>query len=230
MASLVAAAAPPPLSHTCVAAAELQLSLHCPCRPYAALVSNRWHAAAHAPALLQSMTGYCSSLQRLQSLTTWLLRHGRHVCSFSLHCSPCSYDRQECLWELPACLAALAETSALQRFKLSFGSYEAWLCTSPWCPALRQLQSLELENEHGRVHLNSSLAGLVAVTRLALSGESVTVAFAAQLPPNVERLALTDERSVELPRQVSPGKVGAKVEGWMVDRCVDVPAPGSALI
>ncbi len=56
-------------------AAQLPAALR-RCRHLTALVSRRWHEAAHSPNVLRSIESIQPSLAQLQSLTAWLRRMG----------------------------------------------------------------------------------------------------------------------------------------------------------
>lgn len=185
-----------------------------------ALVSQWWHGAAHAPALLQSVECLIVGPSALESLAAWLRRHGRHVRSFIMDCHPGSHaDRGPCARELAHCLAALASAGGLQQLELCPHFGDIPLCALEWCAALRQLQSLELASSH--VRISSDLAGLTAVTRMALSGCVVTVDAAARLPPNVERFSLQEsEYNNGLPRQVSPSACGTAESETRMSECL----------
>ncbi len=102
-------------------------------------------------------------------------------------------------------MTALAAAGSLQQLTLTFiGSGRTALCITSWCAALRQLRQLKLEaSDRGILRISSSLAGLTAATRLALTARAVFVDATVQLPPNLERLSWTDSSSAVLPRQVS---------------------------
>ena len=197
---------PPPLLQLQCRRSEADTHSH-PCglccrRHRAALVSRRWHAAAHAPGLLQSPI-WCYSSTHLPSLTAWLLRHGRHVRSLNIDCYPPRDQLTMVAWELAGCLTACAATAArsLQRLSLRLAD-GGTLCVASWCAVLRQLRSLELEASSYTLQISSSLAGLTAVTQLRLQGRTVSLGAGVQLPPAVERLELRDEASTALPLQV----------------------------
>ena len=146
-----------------------------------------------------------NSAATLQSLTAWLHVHGQHVQEVILELDP-PMDEQPCSTrELVGCLTACAATAAgsLQQLELTLGSSTDTLCVASWCAALRQLRSLCIDARyHGQLRIGSSLEGLTALTRLVLSGRTVSVDTGAQLPPAVERLRLWDETSAALPLQV----------------------------
>ena len=98
---------------------------------------------------------------------------------------------------------AATAAEALQHLSLGLYGEGPALCVTSWCPALRQLKSLDLAGLGGPLRINSDLAGLTALTRLAMYGDTVAVQPQAQLPPNVERLRLHDDLSTVLPQQVS---------------------------
>ena len=99
-------------------------------------------------------------------------------------------------WELAGCLTACSVVAAgsLQQLSLMLGGgTDIALCVASWCAALQQLQSLHIDAGYsGQLHVGSSLAGLTALTRLSLQGQTVSVDAGAQLPPAVERLKLQD--------------------------------------
>ena len=118
-------------------------------------------------------------------------------------------DAQPCSTrELVGCLTACAATAAgsLQQLELTLGSSYDTLCVASWCAALRQLRSLCIDAGYiyrpGQLRIGSGLEGLTALTRLVLSGRTVSMDAGAQLPPAVERLRLCDEASAALPLQV----------------------------
>ncbi|KAI7836518.1 hypothetical protein COHA_009619 [Chlorella ohadii] len=175
-------------------------------RHRAALVSRRWLAAAHAPAVLRSVSCCGPSLVQLQSLAAWLLRHGRHVRCLELACDPAEDVFAACHWELGACLGVLAAAGSMQQLKLAVrvDSVDiSELHITSWCTALRQLRELELRSIIGRLLISSSLAGLSAVTWLWLAGDPIELGPAVQLPPNVEELRLGNIGNEEPPHQVS---------------------------
>ena len=144
------------------------------------------------------------SYRQLPSFTAWLLQHGRHLRSLDLNCQITSSDVEVYAWELAGCLMAWASTGgeALQQLSLRFFGRGTALCVTSWCPALRQLRSLDLSGLGGPLRINSDLAGLTAVTRLCMYGDAVAVQPQVQLPPRVERLSLHDDDSTVLPPQV----------------------------
>lgn len=79
---------------------------------------------------------------------------------------------------------------------------------------MQQLQSLRLESGSSTLRVSSSLAGLTAVSQLKLWGHNVIVDAAAQLPPNVERLSVTDMQSEALPQQVSLRLEFTSCQAW----------------
>lgn len=185
------------------------------CRHRAALVSRRWHAAAHSPAVLLKhgvslLSHRNGASTQLQSLAAWLARHGQHVRRIRLSCSPKRQFAEPCAWELASCLSACAAVAAgsLQQLMVDFNATGVPLCVTSWCAPLRQLSSLWLSGSvYTDLRISSSLAGLTAVTDLSLKGSAVSIDAAAQLPPNVEQLKLCDYKSTALPRQV-------RVAGW----------------
>lgn len=202
----------------------LQLPRMCCCRHHAALVSRRWYAAAHVPDVLRSISSYGSTPARLPSLAAWLLRHGRHMQSFGLFCHKGNSDAGLFAWELSACLGALATASSLQQLRVHFNCAGTALRITSWCAALRQLQQIDLTASSSFLRISSSLAGLVAVTRLELSGDAIIVGAEAQLPPNVEQLQLKDSESEALPQQVSPLDC-CEVDGWRLAHLCTAPRP-----
>lgn len=194
------------------------------CRHRAALVSRRWHAAAHVPETLRRVSAsYFPSLTHLQSLSAWLRRHGRHVRCFELSCFPPSSEAQPCAWELAACLGLLSREAPLRKLSLRFGGTGTGLVVTSWCVALRQLRSLDLQtSQPNSLRICSSLAGLAALTRLALMGAAVLVDAAAELPPNVEWLKLSDSSSAALPHRVrgaaGEGRAMHTMVWWRVGR------------
>lgn len=110
--------------------------------------------------------------------------------SFGLFCHKGNSDAGLFAWELSACLGALATASSLQQLRVHFNCAGTALRITSWCAALRQLQQIDLTASSSFLRISSSLAGLVAVTRLELSGDAIIVGAEAQLPPNVEQLQL----------------------------------------
>lgn len=153
--------------------------------------------------MLQSISCRRFSLAQLQSITTWLLRHGLYVRSLNLFCYPHDTEAEACAWDLAASLGALAASGLLQQLRLGFSSMRTALHVTSWCSALRQLRELQLFNRRGVLRISSSLAGLSTVTGLDLIGGPVVLDAAVQLPPNVEWLCLFDDcERAELPEQV----------------------------
>lgn len=172
------------------------------CRHTAALVSRRWHAAAHSPQLLADVLCPNADSRRLESLTAWLPRHGQHVRSLDLSCHPEDGESGPVTWQLAGCLQAFAAVAgSLERLSLSAQS-EPGLCVTPWAAALRRLVRLSLWADPCTLRICSSLSGLTALTALTLSGTPVKIDAAVQLPPNVELLWFIDRQGEELPPQV----------------------------
>ncbi len=197
-----APSAAPPLADVAALGCPLSPSGLCCCRHCAALVSHRWHAAAHAPEALRRISAH-PSLAQLQPLTAWLLHHGQHMHSLELRFFSASSEAEQYAWQLAACLEALAAAGSLQQLTLSLEGHGSGLCITSWCAALQQLRSLDLSMTAAPLRISHSLDSLLAVTQLVLEGRAVNVDSTAQLPPNVERLRLWDRSSRELPGQVS---------------------------
>ncbi len=187
------AAAAPPLTPACKPL----------CRHTAALVSRRWHAAVHSPRLLAMVRCAFNDAQQMDSLATWLQRHGQHVRDFGLVCTLSAGNAVPCTWQLAGCLTALAVTARpLQNMRVAvYGTAD--LCVASWGAAMQQLKLLHLECPGSTLHISSSLAGLTALSSLRLWGYHVTMDAAAQLPPNVERMSFSDMLREALPQQVS---------------------------
>lgn len=168
----------------------------------AALVSRRWHAAVHSPQVLATVACQFAAVDQLESLTAWLQRHGQHVQTLALMCTPSADNVVPCMWQLAECMAALAAAGQPQILGVGGGGGTD-LCVTSWGTALRQLHSLDLECSGATLRICSSLSGLTALSSMSLWGQKVVVDAAAQLPPNVERMCFEDRQSDALPHQVS---------------------------
>ncbi|PRW51148.1 putative LRR receptor-like serine threonine- kinase [Chlorella sorokiniana] len=185
--------------------------LHRRDRHPAALVSWRWHEAAHAPSLCRKV--YCTTYgaASLKSLTAWLLRHGNHVRTLSLDSNeveeeeeardspPDEQGEQLLAGFFSACAAAgLLESLTIIHTNQALRP----LCIGAWLLSLPRLQKLDLVCEDG-LQLTCSLHSLSALREMELITGYLHLVPSVHLPPQLTQLTFEVEADIVLPEQLN---------------------------
>ncbi len=166
-----------------------------------ALVSKRFAEAANSPELLREvdLSLYSDSLA-LQSLASWLARHGRHIRKLRFgedgYTDP-SDEEDSTSEPLATCLQTVCAHGQLQELDLAASA----AFHTDWLSVARSLRRLSLSGT--LLHISPAIAGLTALQSLELDC-ALYFQDDAQLPASITRLADWDEAidddDIELPR------------------------------
>lgn len=170
-------------------------------RHRAALVCRQWHDCVHTPQLCGDVTaGGYECADALDSLTSWLQRHGPLVHSLRLE----AYGEyggthpDEGLM-LGCCLSTCAAFGRLERLCIQANGARV---AAAWVQPRRSLRDLTLVAGASTLAVSASLEHHTQLTALRLEGQPVAFGRGVQLPPSLLCMRLLDSHHTKsLPNQ-----------------------------